>query len=46
MILKNYKVKILDNLLYELNMENNISSNKKSEQEFYANHVKKGTIPT
>ena len=42
---KNYKVKILDNLLYELNMENNISSNKKSEQEFYAKHVKKGTTP-
>ena len=42
---KNYNVKILDNLLYELNMENNISTNKKSEQEFYAKHVKKGTTP-
>lgn len=45
MISKNYKVKILNNLLYELNMENNISSNKKSEQEFYAKHVRKGTTP-
>lgn len=44
-ISKNYKVKILNNLLYELNMENNISSNKKSEQEYYAKHVRKGTTP-
>ena len=45
MISKNYKIKILNNLLYELNMKNNISSNKKYEQEFFANHVKKGTMP-
>ena len=45
MISKNYKIKILKNPLYELNMENNISSNKKYEQEFFANHVKKGTVP-
>ena len=42
---KNYKVKILDNFLYELNMENNISSTKKPEQQFYAKHVKRGTTP-
>lgn len=45
MVSKNYRIKILNKSLYELNMENNISSNKKTEQEIYANHVKNGTIP-
>ena len=41
----NYKFKIFRKTLYELNMENNISTNKRSEQNYYANCVKKNMIP-
>jgi len=41
----NYKFKIFRKPLYELNMENNISTNKRSEQNYYANCVKKNIIP-
>lgn len=41
----NYKFKIFRKPLYELNMENNISTNKRSEQNYYANCVKKNMIP-
>ena len=41
----NYKFKIFRKPLYELNMENNISTNKRSEQSYYANCVKKNMIP-
>ena len=41
----NYKFKVFRKPLYELNMENNISTNKRSEQNYYANCVKKNIIP-
>ena len=45
-LIKNkYKIKILNKALYTLNIENNISSNKPSEQSYYANCVKKGITP-
>ena len=45
-LIKNkYKIKILNKALYTLNIENNISSNKRSEQSYYANCVKKGLTP-
>ena len=39
------KIKIVKKPLYILNTENNISSLKKNEQKFYADHVKNDTIP-
>jgi len=45
LIKSNYKVKILKKVLYELNTENNISTNKKSEQDYYANCVKRYENP-
>ena len=41
LINKNVKFKILNKELYELNMENNISTNHKIEQAYFANLVKK-----
>ena len=41
----NLKIKIMSEVLYSLNMQNNISSNKKIEQEFFANCVKKNVNP-
>ena len=41
----NLKVKIMSEALYSLNMQNNISSNKRTEQEFFANCVKKNLNP-
>ena len=40
-----YKVKIIKKVLYELNMENNISSSHKEEQKYYADCVRKDKIP-
>tara|TARA_B100000035_G_scaffold39302_1_gene29637 strand:+ start:31640 stop:32296 length:657 start_codon:yes stop_codon:yes gene_type:complete len=45
LIKNNYKIKILNNALYTLNVNNNISSNKKSEQKYYADCVRKGISP-
>ena len=39
------KVKILNKVLYELNMEDNISKTFQKEQQYYANCVKKDTVP-
>ena len=41
----NYKYKTIKHPLYEINMENNISSNKKEEQAYYARCVKKNIKP-
>ena len=40
-----YKVKIIKKPLYELNMENNISSLYRKEQEYYAKCVRKDITP-
>ena len=45
LIAKNFKVKILKAPLYHLNMEGNISVEKKDEQEYYANCVRKNIEP-
>ncbi|MAL65457.1 MAG: hypothetical protein CMF94_05085 [Candidatus Marinimicrobia bacterium] len=45
LIKSNYKVKILKEVLYELNTENNISTNKKNEQAYYANCVRRSIDP-
>jgi GT2 family glycosyltransferase len=39
------KIKIIKTPLYILNTENNISTNEKVRQQFFANHVKNQTIP-
>ena len=44
-IAKKYKVKIIKKPLYELNMENNISSLYRKEQEYYAKCVRKDITP-
>ena len=41
----NLKVKIMREALYSLNMQNNISSNKRTEQKFFADCVKKNVNP-
>ena len=41
----NYKVKIIKKPLYELNMENNISSLHREEQEYYAKCARKDITP-
>ena len=38
---KNYKIKILKSKLYVLNMENNISTLKKEEQEYFFKKIQK-----
>lgn len=45
LIKNNYKIKILNEVLYTLNVNNNISTNMKYEQEYYANCVRKGLTP-
>ena len=41
----NYNIEIINEVLYILNQESNISTNFKSEQEKFANYVKKGISP-
>ena len=45
LIKKNYNFKTINEPLYELNMSNNISTNKKIEQEYFANCVRNGSEP-
>lgn len=45
LIKKNYKTKILKEPLYVLNQKNNISTNFKNSQEYFANCVKKNIDP-
>jgi glycosyltransferase EpsE len=45
LIKKNFRIKILPEILYELNMQNNISSNFSEEQKYFANCVRKDLIP-
>jgi glycosyltransferase involved in cell wall biosynthesis len=45
LIKNNYKVKILKEVLYKLNMKNNLSSLKKEDQKYFAECVKKGIQP-
>lgn len=40
-----YKIKIIKEVLYELNMENNISKIYKKEQKYYANCVRRNLVP-
>ena len=42
---KGYRYRVIGNPLYELNMTNNISTNKKSEQKYYADCVKNNLNP-
>ena len=45
-MLKNkYKYKKIKKILYELNMKDNISNNKKTEQEYYASCVRSRSLP-
>ena len=41
---KNYKIKILKKKLYVLNMENNISSLRKEEQQYFFRKIQKGKL--
>jgi len=41
---KNYKIKVLKNKLYVLNMENNISTLKKEEQDYFFKKIKKENL--
>lgn len=41
---KNYKIKVLKNKLYVLNMENNISTLKKEEQNYFFKKIKKENL--
>ena len=45
LINKGYRYRVIGNPLYELNMTNNISTNKKSEQKYYADCVKNNLNP-
>jgi glycosyltransferase EpsE len=45
LIKSNYKVRILKEVLYELNMKDNLSSLKKEEQKYFAKCIKKGIRP-
>ena len=45
LVRKGYKYKVLKEPLYNLNIENNISQNKKTEQKYYADCVKKNIEP-
>ena len=40
-----FKIKIIKEVLYELNMSNNISTNFKTEQNYYASLIKKNKLP-
>ena len=45
MFKSNFKYRKINKPLYLLNMENNISTNKKNEQDYYANCVKNNATP-
>ena len=45
LIVNNYKIKIINNVLYKLNTTNNISTNNAKEQKYYADCVKKNKKP-
>ena len=45
LIKKNYNFKTINEPLYELNMSNNISTNKKTEQKYFADCVRNGSEP-
>lgn len=45
LINSNVKIKTLNKSLYVLNMQNNISTNKKNEQQYYADCVIRGSLP-
>jgi len=45
MFKNNFKYKKIRTILYELNMKNNISSNKKDEQKYYSDCVRNNLIP-
>ncbi len=45
LIKKNYNFKTINEPLYELNMSNNISTNKKIEQKYFADCVRNGSVP-
>jgi len=41
----NMKIKVISQPIYILNLENNISSNKREDQQYYANCVRKNLLP-
>ena len=45
LLVNNYKVKTINDTLYHLNMKDNISSNFKTEQKYYADCVRKNIDP-
>ena len=45
MFKNNFKYKKIRTILYELNMKDNISSNKKDEQKYYSDCVRNNLIP-
>ena len=45
LVLSSYKVKTINETLYDLNMENNISNKFKEEQKYYSDCVKKDIDP-
>lgn len=45
LVISNYNIQIMKKTLYTLNTDNNISSNHKSEQQYFADCVKKDKIP-
>ena len=45
LINQNFKIKILNKPLYELNVKNNISTKNKDDQKYYASCVRKGITP-
>ena len=45
LIQRKYKFKVINKPLYFLNTVNNISTNNKKEQEYYANCVKNKLVP-
>ena len=45
MFKNNFKYKKIQTILYELNMKDNISSNKKDEQKYYSDCVRNNLIP-
>ena len=45
LIVQKYKIGVIKKPLYELNMQNNISTNYKKEQDYYAQCVRKNKLP-
>ena len=45
LVLSSYKVMTINETLYQLNMENNISNKFKDEQKYYSDCVKKDIDP-